>query len=697
VRCGLLSLGIFLQGAAAYGGQEAFDVRLVARYLFEGDYSDETGFGFHGAEAGTYASLGDPDPLADLMEVDPERGGVYSYGWDEVFYDWGKGGNPRNNRLNLESQRALPDVPANAGLTLMAWVKRSAVHTMDNGGDVHFGPIFQLGNCGDHPVATMAICDDGTLAGFIEGGEVGLAGDQEFVESDVVVAPNKWVHCAIVFDRGNNVASCYVDGIAQTTPWDISTVSDGVMDFDRAYLGVVCDRGKAFVGQLDDARIYYGALSGAEINTIYELNKAPTAFELSGDLDFLPGPGGEVSLTWSAAGVCDFVLEPGGVILGKEETSMMVNPAETTTYTLTARSGSGRVSQSHTVVVGEAPKILGFDADRISVFPGEEVTLAWEVAGATDIQIDRGVDVSDPKVVMGATTTFTLTATNAVGMSTAQLEIEVIPFTSATYLIDFTDTRTTAGRPGLEAADGQFWNAMVNFRDGRLSPLVDVGNDASHGLGLSVVDGFSQLSSNSAAGANAFTGRASVDGFLSDIITSDGYAELLLDGLDGSGATSYTLTFFSSAAETEGVNLVIRYTLVGRVLSSVILDSNGNVNQTASVAGVVPGADGTILIQLEPDSPLGLGVGINAMQIESQFSPPAPEIFSVSFSSENGRPTIRWRAVPGRSYSVERSSDLMQWQEIDDNLIPLGLVGVWEDPELVGSTEFYRIIDNDSE
>ena len=695
MNCGLVLLGTLLQGSLVYGGQESFDIRLVARYLFEGDHSDETGFGFHGEELGTYAIVGDLHPWADLLEEDPERGGIYSYTWDEVFYDWGRGGNPRNNCLNLEAQRVLPNVPPNIGITLMTWVKRLAVHTVHNSGDAHFGPIFQLGSCGDHPVTTMAICEDGTLGGFVEGSEIGLAGDQVFVESDVVVTANEWVHCAIVFDRANDVATCYVDGVAQTTPWDISSVSDGVMDFGRAYLGAVCDRQKAFVGQLDDARIYYGALSGAEVSNVYNLNKAPGDLELSADLDFLPGAGGDVMLSWSAEGHCDFVLEPGGIILGQEETSLVVSPAETTTYTLTARNGSGRVSKSQTVVVGAAPEILRFDADQLSVFPGEEVTLAWDVAGATSIEIDRGVDVLNPTVTLGATTTFTLTASNAVGVSKAQLLVEVIPFSDATYLIDFTDTRTAAGRPNLAAEDGRFWNLMVNFHDGRLSPLVDVGNDASQEISLSIVDGFSQVSSNSAEGANAFTELASVDGFLSDVFTSDGYGELLLDGLDGSGATKYTLTFFSSAAETEGVHLEILYTVIGRDRQAVTLDSNGNVDQVAVATEVVPAADGTVLIEMQPSWPVGIGVGINAMKIESHFDPPIPVITSVV--RVNGRPTVRWSSVPGRTYAIERSSDLDQWDEVDDSLISLGLEGIWEDPNLVGDKAFYRIIDLDAE
>ena len=85
------------------------------------------------------------------------------------------------------------------------------------------------------------------------------------------------------------------------------------------------------------------------------------------------------------------------------------------------------------------------------------------------------------------------------------------------------------------------------------------------------------------------------------------------------------------------------------------------------------------------------------MQIESYFSPPSPEITSVVLDPENGRATVRWRSVPGREYSVERSSDLVLWEEIDDNLSSPGLEGVWEDPELLGEREFYRIVDNEAE
>ena len=113
------------------------DPRLVAQYLFDGDHMDATGNGHNGAELGTFFStVADLPPLANLLATDAGRGGVYSYGNAEVIYDWKMGGNPNNNRLDIEGAHPLPVVPANAGITLMTWVKREAVNSMPNNGTI---------------------------------------------------------------------------------------------------------------------------------------------------------------------------------------------------------------------------------------------------------------------------------------------------------------------------------------------------------------------------------------------------------------------------------------------------------------------------------------------------------------------------------------------------------------------------------
>lgn len=78
---------------------------------------------------------------------------------------------------------------------------------------------------------------------------------------------------------------------------------------------------------------------------------------------------------------------------------------------------------------GDAPVITGFTANpnAISV-PGTSVALIWEVIGATSLSIDSGVGpVSGSSAVVypPTTTTYTLTATNAYGESSATTIVTV--------------------------------------------------------------------------------------------------------------------------------------------------------------------------------------------------------------------------------------------------------------------------------
>jgi hypothetical protein len=83
---------------------------------------------------------------------------------------------------------------------------------------------------------------------------------------------------------------------------------------------------------------------------------------------------------------------------------------------------------------GEPPAIISFDAEPPTVAAGESSTLKWEVSGATKISIDQGIGnvaLSGSRAVMpSATTVYTLTATDAAGVSataTAQVIVTGVP------------------------------------------------------------------------------------------------------------------------------------------------------------------------------------------------------------------------------------------------------------------------------
>src|SRR5690606_13467494 len=119
----------------------------------------------------------------------------------------------------------------------------------------------------------------------------------------------------------------------------------------------------------------------------------------------------------------------------------IVNPEETTEYTLTATGAGGQqVQQKTTVTVTAGPvKIDVFTAAPPAIDQGGQATLTFSVQNAKTITI-RGSDGStfnvppgDPvttgsiNVKPATTTTYTLTAGNDDGQSAAPATIEVRP------------------------------------------------------------------------------------------------------------------------------------------------------------------------------------------------------------------------------------------------------------------------------
>jgi hypothetical protein len=140
----------------------------------------------------------------------------------------------------------------------------------------------------------------------------------------------------------------------------------------------------------------------------------------------------------------------GRVDLGGNVT---VTPAQTTTYTITA-SGTGGSTDSCTVEVnvtgGQLPRIIRFAANPRTITAGQSSTLGWVVDNATSVEISTLGKVAltgTQSVSPAATTTYTLTATNAAGSVTAQATVTVSAAQPPT-ITSFTATPSTSPSPG---------------------------------------------------------------------------------------------------------------------------------------------------------------------------------------------------------------------------------------------------------
>ncbi|HEV3200150.1 MAG TPA: OmpA family protein [Bryobacteraceae bacterium] len=146
-------------------------------------------------------------------------------------------------------------------------------------------------------------------------------------------------------------------------------------------------------------------------------------------------PGQSSTLTWSVQNSTSVTINPTlGAVAASGSSS--VSPTATTTYTLQATGPGGTVQATVTVQVGTAPpgnpQIIRFEANPVSIAPGQSSTLSWTTTGASTVTISPTVGSvtlnGSTTVTPAQTTTYTLTATSADGRSvSAPVQVIVAP------------------------------------------------------------------------------------------------------------------------------------------------------------------------------------------------------------------------------------------------------------------------------
>lgn len=234
--------------------------------------------------------------------------------------------------------------------------------------------------------------------------------------------------------------------------------------------------------------------------TVY-VNSAPVIQVFSAN-DTTVTPGAAVVLSWDVQGATSLTLTPGNInVLGT--TTRTVNPTTTTTYTLTASNIAGGTIASVIVTVGAAPTISSFTHGGVPIY-GEQTSLNWTIANADTASINQSIGaVSNTGgtlcIVPLLTTTYTLTATNLYGSSTANVTVTMptpvgvsstgftvrrvsstvaFPFTGQTYLqsalslLGGQNAGTTTTATGVttinysDGADGEFTSGNAAFPGG---------------------------------------------------------------------------------------------------------------------------------------------------------------------------------------------------------------------------------------
>ncbi len=137
--------------------------------------------------------------------------------------------------------------------------------------------------------------------------------------------------------------------------------------------------------------------------------------------------GTSTTLSWSSTNA-DTVSIDQGIGLVATEGSMTVAPVVTTTYKVIATNAFGSQEAEAIVFVGNYP-VLTFSVSPTKVKEGESAELAWSCTGADEVTIEPGIGVQAAggtyPVSPAETTTYTISATNDVGTSTATATLMV--------------------------------------------------------------------------------------------------------------------------------------------------------------------------------------------------------------------------------------------------------------------------------
>jgi OmpA family/PKD domain len=148
------------------------------------------------------------------------------------------------------------------------------------------------------------------------------------------------------------------------------------------------------------------------------------------------------TLSWQVTNADTVVITTLGTVA--LSSSQAVTPATTTTYTLTATHGTQTATANATVTVnsgGGLPVIVSFAPNPATIDFGQSSSLQWVVQNATTVTIDNSIGTvgltGSHSISPAATTTYTITASNAVGTVTAKTTLTVI---TSVQILSFTAT-----------------------------------------------------------------------------------------------------------------------------------------------------------------------------------------------------------------------------------------------------------------
>lgn len=252
----------------------------------------------------------------------------------------------------------------------------------------------------------------------------------DYTFSPSIASPRARTHLAWVWSASAQTMYLYVNGRLAASRAGVTTSFS--MPTGSGFLGGYTGGGDLMTGVIYRLTVYGGLLPSDTIKRHADAyNDVPNppviaSFTATPEAVFTPG---SATLAWNVLGATAVFLD-GAEVTGL--TNRVVSPTTTTTYTLTATNLDGSVSAQTTVWVNPAPVIKTFRASRSYVPAGETTTLLWEVnygqtfaltPGPGDLTAQTTNGSGAITVTPAAPMSYTLTAANAWGTNTAQVDL----------------------------------------------------------------------------------------------------------------------------------------------------------------------------------------------------------------------------------------------------------------------------------
>lgn len=466
-----------------------------------------------------------------------------------------------------------------------------------------------------------------------------------------------------------------------------------------------------------------GVLSDAQLADVY--NFGPSGVELiksfTTDITSV-SPGNPATLSWETVDSVDTLVLDDGLgnmtdllpLTNDGEGTIEVTPEETTTYRLIAIQGDASNTHTIKVIAGAAPEIGSFNASKELVKAGETLDLAWSVTGADSLSLDPGgEDVSEMNTITVApeeNTTYTLSATNEFGTSTAQVTVSVITGPVPTH-------RYVASHPEnddlkwVDAVGGKDWALNGAAPEELLVPSPNTNITATYFTGGGLTGGtagsfqFQEFTAEiwlrpgEDLGADhevIFESGGGQNG-LAAMITRDGFRFL---GSAGDVRNLDLVVPMGNLVLDDFVQVVFSNSAANDTFDVSIRDVFGNVRTASESADVIIGGNGAALFaygsgglggdnnlggrteaaDVNPEGLTGFAGEIaivnlydrllDTAEIEQAFAavatsvgtPPPPfQITEVVLDQENNTLQLTWDSVPGNTYGAQFSTDLEEW------------------------------------